>query len=243
MQFEFRPAAEHSGIVFVRSDLAKRVRIPALVANRIETPRRTTLKAEGATVEMIEHVLAALFGLGIDNCEVWVDQAELPGCDGSSQPFVECLDRAGIVEQKRRARPAHRARSHARGQRRELDRGPARDAQRACRCVIGSTTASATRSAGRRCNFRSRPSRFARAGLLPHVHAQDGGRLAARRKGLASERRSRTCWFSTTTDRSTTSCGSATSACATRCSTWSAIWRWPAATWSATLSPIAAAIG
>ncbi len=96
---EFRPAAEHSGIVFVRTDLARRVRIPALIGNRFETPRRTTLKAEGATVEMTEHVLAALFGLRIDNCEVWVDQPELPGFDGSSRPFVECLDRVGAVEQ------------------------------------------------------------------------------------------------------------------------------------------------
>jgi UDP-3-O-acyl N-acetylglucosamine deacetylase len=99
VKVEFRPAAEHSGVVFVRTDLARRPRVPALVAYRFETPRRTTLKAEGATVEMTEHVLAALFGLGIDNCEVWVDQPELPGCDGSSGPFVECLDRAGIVEQ------------------------------------------------------------------------------------------------------------------------------------------------
>ena len=99
VRLEFRPAAEHSGIVFVRTDLARRVRVPALVGNRFETPRRTTLKAQGATVEMTEHVLAALFGLQIDNCEIWVDQPELPGCDGSSQPFVECLDRAGIVEQ------------------------------------------------------------------------------------------------------------------------------------------------
>ena len=38
-------------------------------------------------------------GLQIDNCEVWVDQPEMPGCDGSSLPFVECLDRAGIVTQ------------------------------------------------------------------------------------------------------------------------------------------------
>ena len=96
---EFRPAAEHSGIVFVRTDLARRSRIPALISNRFETPRRTTLKAEGATVEMTEHVLAALFGLRIDNCEVWVDQPELPGFDGSSQPFVESLERAGVVEQ------------------------------------------------------------------------------------------------------------------------------------------------
>ncbi|HEV2968500.1 MAG TPA: UDP-3-O-acyl-N-acetylglucosamine deacetylase [Pirellulales bacterium] len=99
VQLEFRPGAEHSGIVFVRTDLARRVRIPALVGNRFETPRRTTLKAQGATVEMTEHVLAALWGLQIDNCEIWVDQPELPGCDGSSQPFVECLDGAGVVEQ------------------------------------------------------------------------------------------------------------------------------------------------
>ncbi|HEV3417817.1 MAG TPA: UDP-3-O-acyl-N-acetylglucosamine deacetylase [Pirellulales bacterium] len=99
VRLEFRPGAEHSGIVFVRTDLARRVRIPALVGNRFETPRRTTLKAQGATVEMTEHVLAALWGLQIDNCEIWVDQPELPGCDGSSQPFVECLDRAGIVAQ------------------------------------------------------------------------------------------------------------------------------------------------
>jgi UDP-3-O-[3-hydroxymyristoyl] N-acetylglucosamine deacetylase len=102
VRVEFHPAAEHSGIVFVRTDLARRIRIPALISNRFETPRRTTLKAQGATVEMTEHVLAALFGSSIDNCEVWVDQPELPGCDGSSQPFVECLDRAGIVEQEAR---------------------------------------------------------------------------------------------------------------------------------------------
>jgi UDP-3-O-acyl N-acetylglucosamine deacetylase len=49
---------------------------------------------------MVEHILAALFGLEIDNCEVWVDQAEMPGCDGSSTPFVQALDAAGIVRQQ-----------------------------------------------------------------------------------------------------------------------------------------------
>jgi UDP-3-O-acyl-N-acetylglucosamine deacetylase len=49
---------------------------------------------------MIEHIMAALAGLQIDNCEVWVDEPEMPGCDGSSQPFVKVLDAAGIVEQK-----------------------------------------------------------------------------------------------------------------------------------------------
>ncbi len=100
VRVEFRPAPENTGLVFVRTDLARRVAIPAAVVNRIETPRRTTLRSQGATVEMTEHVLAALAGLQIDNCEVWVDQPELPGCDGSSQPFVDCLEQAGVVVQQ-----------------------------------------------------------------------------------------------------------------------------------------------
>lgn len=83
----------------MRRDLDRPVRIPAVVANRIETPRRTTLTLGGASVEMVEHILAALAGLGIDNCEIWTTAAEMPGCDGSSLPFVRVLDSAGIVEQ------------------------------------------------------------------------------------------------------------------------------------------------
>ncbi|MCA9268524.1 MAG: UDP-3-O-acyl-N-acetylglucosamine deacetylase, partial [Planctomycetales bacterium] len=48
---------------------------------------------------MIEHILAALAGLHIDNCEVWVDQPEMPGLDGSSLAFVEALTQAGAVDQ------------------------------------------------------------------------------------------------------------------------------------------------
>lgn len=96
---EFRPAPPHTGIVFVRTDLSRPVRIAARMENRIETPRRTTLASEGATVEMVEHILAALAGMRIDNCEVHVDRPEMPGCDGSSLPFVEVLNRAGIVAQ------------------------------------------------------------------------------------------------------------------------------------------------
>ncbi len=96
---EFRPAAPDTGIVFVRSGGDAPHRIPAVVANRIETPRRTTLTSGGAKVEMVEHVMAALAGLRIDNCEVWVDEEEMPGCDGSSLPFVAALDEAGVVEQ------------------------------------------------------------------------------------------------------------------------------------------------
>lgn len=97
---EFRPAEPDTGIVFVRRDMPRPARIQAVVAHRIETPRRTTLSADGGTVEMIEHVMAALAGLRVDNCEVWVDEPEMPGCDGSSLPFVAALESAGIVEQE-----------------------------------------------------------------------------------------------------------------------------------------------
>ncbi len=96
---EFRPAPEDAGVVFVRGDLSPPVRIPAIAANRIEIPRRTTISAGGARVEMIEHIMAALAGLGVDNCEVWVDQIEMPGCDGSALAFTTALDSAGLVEQ------------------------------------------------------------------------------------------------------------------------------------------------
>jgi len=99
VRVEFRPAEPRQGIVFVRSDLPGRPRIPAVVENRVEMPRRTVLRAGGASVEMVEHIMAALAGMHIDNCEVWVDQPEMPGCDGSAQAFVAAIQEAGIVEQ------------------------------------------------------------------------------------------------------------------------------------------------
>lgn len=99
VRVEFRPAAADSGITFVRGDLTRPARIRALVGHRVETPRRTTLRFGGASVEMVEHIMAALGGLGIDNCEVWVNAAEMPGLDGSSQPYVDALTAAGLVEQ------------------------------------------------------------------------------------------------------------------------------------------------
>jgi UDP-3-O-acyl N-acetylglucosamine deacetylase len=99
VEVELRPAPPNSGVVFVRGDLDRPRRIPAEVQGRIEVPRRTTLAADGAQVEMVEHVLAALYGLGIDNCEVWVNGSELPGLDGSAQPLLVALDAAGLVEQ------------------------------------------------------------------------------------------------------------------------------------------------
>lgn len=100
IQVEFWPAAEYAGITFVRHDLGPSARIPATAAHRIDMPRRTTLELNGARVEMVEHVLSALAGLRVDNCEVWVDACEMPGCDGSARAFVEAIEAAGVVEQR-----------------------------------------------------------------------------------------------------------------------------------------------
>ena len=92
---EFRPAAANTGIVFVRRDLPDRPRIAATIHNRTETPLRTTLRVGDVSVEMIEHIMAALAGMQIDNCEIWVDQAEMPGLDGSSLPLIEIFQAVG----------------------------------------------------------------------------------------------------------------------------------------------------
>ncbi|MBN1854317.1 MAG: UDP-3-O-[3-hydroxymyristoyl] N-acetylglucosamine deacetylase [Pirellulales bacterium] len=98
VSIEFRPAEVNSGLAFVRRDLPVPVRIPASADHRIDQPRRTVLEQDGLRVEMVEHVLSALAGLAIDNCEVWTDQPEMPGCDGSARLFVDALSAAGIVE-------------------------------------------------------------------------------------------------------------------------------------------------
>lgn len=95
----FRPARVGAGITFVRDDIGADAIIPARAECRAEVPRRTNLTSGGTEVEMVEHVLAALAGLQIDNCEVGIDQAEMPGCDGSAIDFVAAIDSAGIERQ------------------------------------------------------------------------------------------------------------------------------------------------
>lgn len=97
VQLTFHPAEPDSGIVFVRTDLPGQPRIPAVIQNRISGQRRTTLVAQGCTVEMVEHVLAALAGLQVDNCEIHVNRAEMPGFDGSSLAFTEAILQTDIV--------------------------------------------------------------------------------------------------------------------------------------------------
>ena len=95
----FRPAAPGSGVTFVRADQPKPVRIAARVENLSKRSRRSSLKNGTVAIETVEHCLAAARGLGIDNLEIELDNAELPAGDGSCLPFVKTLLSAGIVEQ------------------------------------------------------------------------------------------------------------------------------------------------
>jgi len=98
----FQPAAADTGVVFVRVDLPDRPRVrahaSALLASA-HAPRRTAVANGRAEVHTIEHAMAALWGLGIDNVQMDITGEELPGLDGSAQPFVTALQSAGIVAQ------------------------------------------------------------------------------------------------------------------------------------------------
>ncbi len=100
VNIKFKPAEENSGIEFVRVDLPGRYRIQAHISNLIESRRRTSIGREEVEVHTIEHVLAALAGLGIDNISIELDAEELPGLDGSALPFLEVLKEAGLKELK-----------------------------------------------------------------------------------------------------------------------------------------------
>jgi len=97
--YTFRPAPENSGVRFFRVDLPNSAPIPALVENRVPTPRQTSLVVGEARVDMVEHVLAALRGARIDNCDVLANAVGAPGLDGSSAPFIDAFLAAGAVEQ------------------------------------------------------------------------------------------------------------------------------------------------
>jgi UDP-3-O-acyl N-acetylglucosamine deacetylase len=98
----FKPAPPSTGIVFVRTDLRPALHIPAQIHQVTGTQRRTTLGKAPGQVALVEHVLAALAGLRIDNCLVELNAPEPPGLDGSAQHFVETLREAGAVLQAAR---------------------------------------------------------------------------------------------------------------------------------------------
>ena len=94
-----RPAADNAGIVFRRVDLDPPVDFPADALLVGETMLGTTLIKDAAKVATVEHLLAALAGLGIDNAYVDLSAPEVPIMDGSAAPFVFLLQSAGITEQ------------------------------------------------------------------------------------------------------------------------------------------------
>lgn len=99
---EFHPAQPNSGIKFVRLDLPGKPVIDADISNIVDgakRPRRTSIGKDGVEVQTVEHVMATLFSLGIDNITIFVDGPELPGLDGSASGFLNSLKEAGIVEQ------------------------------------------------------------------------------------------------------------------------------------------------
>ena len=94
-QVRLLPAVVNSGRIFVRSDLPGQPTIPATVQAVRQTQLSTELATGDATVRTVEHLLAALVGLGIDNVRIEVAGPELPLLDGSAQPWVNTLQAAG----------------------------------------------------------------------------------------------------------------------------------------------------
>ncbi len=99
----FKPAPPNAGITFVRVDLPGAPSLEASIRNAVtsdDATRRTMLSKNGVNISTVEHVLAALTGLGIDNAVVELDRDEpAEPTDGSCKPFVDILTDAGIVDQ------------------------------------------------------------------------------------------------------------------------------------------------
>jgi UDP-3-O-[3-hydroxymyristoyl] N-acetylglucosamine deacetylase len=93
-----RPAPENTGYIFVRTDLDN-FEIPASAEYISHCSYATTLMRRGVVLSTCEHLLSALRGSGIDNCFIELDSIEIPIMDGSSEDFVELIQRAGVQEQ------------------------------------------------------------------------------------------------------------------------------------------------
>ena len=99
VEMVLKPAEPNSGIVFQRVDLPNQPTVKADVDNVVDTTRSTTIEANGARVSTIEHLMAALVGNGIDNVLIEINGPEVPILDGSSEPFVEILQKTGKKKQ------------------------------------------------------------------------------------------------------------------------------------------------
>lgn len=95
-----QPAPENHGYIFKRTDLPDQPIINALAENVVDTSRGTTIEENGARVSTIEHILAALTGMRLDNVLIEIDGPETPILDGSARFYVEGIKKAGVVEQQ-----------------------------------------------------------------------------------------------------------------------------------------------
>jgi UDP-3-O-[3-hydroxymyristoyl] N-acetylglucosamine deacetylase len=93
-----KAAPENTGYVFVRTDLDN-FEIPASVEYISHCSYATTLMRKGVVLSTCEHLLSALRGSNIDNCFIEIDSIELPIMDGSSENFIELIEKAGVIEQ------------------------------------------------------------------------------------------------------------------------------------------------
>ena len=100
VKLRFIPAEVNTGIRFQRVDLEDKPIIPADANLVSETERGTTLKTDKAQIQTVEHVLAALVGMGIDNLLLELNEIEAPILDGSAAPFIKAIQDAGVVEQE-----------------------------------------------------------------------------------------------------------------------------------------------
>jgi UDP-3-O-[3-hydroxymyristoyl] N-acetylglucosamine deacetylase len=99
-----RPAAAGTGILFVRKDRASEMRFPARAEWVVETNMATTLGNQEGRLSTVEHLVAALRSLGVDNCTIEVSGPEVPIMDGSAAPFVYLIQQAGLRPQRRMRR-------------------------------------------------------------------------------------------------------------------------------------------
>ena len=95
----FLPAPVHHGFKFQRIDLPGQPIVEADADLVVETARGTVLEKDGARVHTVEHALAALVGMQVDNTLIQLDNEEVPIMDGSALPFVEAIERVGLEEQ------------------------------------------------------------------------------------------------------------------------------------------------
>jgi len=103
VNIEIAPAPSNTGYIFVRTDLDD-FEIPASAEYTSHCSYATTLLRKGVVLSTCEHLLSALYGSGVDNCFVRLDNIELPIMDGSSESFIELIEKAGVKEQSAKRR-------------------------------------------------------------------------------------------------------------------------------------------